>query len=638
MTLNSEPRIHVSLVRDPKGQAVVQISDPTLGLSISLPEEVLPRLDRLLTRPFVALLRTLAEHLTPTSHGVSFWAERPPGTERLMQDEFLQRLMGQAPARSKRYLRVDEAFEDWMSMTSLTESDIRACVDLGLHQWREIPHQDKIRCAICGGGAATVLPTNHEFETLLSQLERADLGVPGRAGDYERWARPWEMGDTFRLLIDAQAMQDADSGEREALEYLSTHASPQCAVLRLPEEGLSPWLAAIPAFEVSTSLDVDKVEHQMAELPAGYLGGRTVEVGTPDELRELGETLGGGESGLRRAQIARVGAEFAHLTVTSDREFLRGARHRHVRNVVSPRAALIGFGLHARKQNSVPMRSFRIVRDYFYDDRTLALVPEIAGYLNAAHEAHGEAFRGHVEARLCLSAANRLAMMARAEDEIAFRAFFPQKITDHETLYHFEYLLLLARALIEGLGQLAATVHKVENPRRPGQLSWKLLLNKLRDDRSKLLGFLKSKRSEALSELVARLRNPLAHADRWQEIHSGGPAGPSAKLVIAGPDAADLAASIRALDGDPARWGAEGHRLENGELELYLDPFPFTVHLNVFLMTYTGRFLAHLAEGAGRSTIPLPAPWEYVNPPMDRDVFDIVGLMSWPLLPPTFFD
>jgi hypothetical protein len=39
------------------------------------------------------------------------------------------------------------------------------------------------------------------------------------------------------------------------------------------------------------------------------------------------------------------------------------------------------YGLLSRRWNHLPMTSFFIVRDYFYEERTFALVPEIASYL-----------------------------------------------------------------------------------------------------------------------------------------------------------------------------------------------------------------------------------------------------------------
>lgn len=632
----TDERLVFSIVRYAGGDAVVTVEDRSADRYVSLPESAIPRLRRVLPSRLFRLVQTLVENMPAISYATSFWTARPPGAERASEAEFVRGCERLVPESARRNLHSGPLSEWLPSETAISEEDIRACVELGLYQWRQITHSEEHRCTVCGGAASRLLAPVHRFENELRQLLVVDPWRSAARGDYERFARPEEKGEGLRVLLDVSADAVVQPEERTALEYLARQSPDRCAVLVLPGTELPAFLARIPAFELSTPLDIHGEEHLHAQLPSGYLGGRKMEVGTPSELENLAKDFGGGERGIHRARVLRLGREFAHLTVTTDRNFLdKSMRHGQPWNVVAPRVAMNAYGLLSRRRNHLPMPSFYVVRDYFYEERTFALVPEIASYLAAAHAVHGDELADQPEARLCWSAAERLTMMARAEDEIAFLVFLEERDSHVETLYHFEYLLLLARALIEGLARLAATVHNFGEPGKP--LRWKELKKRLRADGSPLGAFLAPASPSALSRLVSSLRNPIAHAQRWPEIHHASPGGLSAKLVIAGADAAAVATAIRTLGGNPESWGVEGRRPEGEGVELHLDPYPFAVHLNIFLSTFAARFLTHLAAGAGRQLQPVPA-WQYVNPPMNEEVFKIVRLMTWSPLEPAFLD
>jgi hypothetical protein len=547
-------RLVFSIVRYPNGNAVVTIEDQDADRYVSLPEAALSQLRRVLPGSLVRLVQAVAHNMPAISHATSFWTARPTGAEKIWDAKFLRSCEDLVSESARRHLHAGTMSEWLPSETVISEEDVRACVDLGLHQWRPIVHTQEYRCAVCGGAASRLLAPVHRFEDELRQLLAVDPWRTARRGDYERFARPDEQGQGLRVLLDVSAADGLQPEERTALEYLARQSHDRCSVLVLPGKEAPDFLAGTPVFELSTSLDVHGKEHVNARLPEGLLGGRSMEVGTPEELENLAGDFGGDERGLHRARVVRLGREFAHLTVTTDREFLDLAmRHRRPWNVVAPRVAMNAYGLLSRRWNHLPMTSFYIVRDYFYEERTFALVPEIASYVQAAHAVHGDALADHSEARLCWSAADRLTMMARAEDEIAFRVFLEERASHDETLYHFEYLLLLARALIEGLAKLAATVHAVDQPGKP--LRWKELVKKLRADGSPLGAFVASSRPDALSGLISHLRNPIAHAQRWPQIHRASPGGTSAQLVIAGEDATEVAAAIRTLGGNPEWWG-----------------------------------------------------------------------------------
>jgi hypothetical protein len=474
-----------------------------------------------------------------------------------------------------------------------------------------------------------------QFGELLELFLLADPWVTAARSELERWLRlggKWEGEGHLRLLFDTPGLASCIGDDAAALKYL-VESSPReaCSLVRTPFSPAPARLGSVPELEFTSETNRQGSVLETVTLPPSLEAGSVVRLGSADSVESLAASFSEEREGRQRSLTALAGAAMAHLTVTADPALLSLNGVRPAPNVVTARAAAIAFGLHARRRGRVPMPGYlHITRDYFHEDRTLALVPEIATFLQKVNQSAAPDDVREAALRLAWATADRLAWMGRAEDEIGMRDLIPTgEPTDREILYHFEYLLLLSRAVIEGLGRLAVTLHGIDVPARSAV--WGPLRSGLKDARSPLLAFLDSTQARQLNDLVSRLRAPLAHAARWPLIHRGSPRLSSANVVLSGEDAALVAEAIEEIGGDLDSWGMQRYDYDAGRVELHLDPYPFAVHLSVHLMSLTGRFLDLLAEGAQLPGVAERPPWEFVNPPLDEPSFDAVRIMSWPL-------
>ncbi|MDQ3913894.1 MAG: hypothetical protein M3323_00985 [Actinomycetota bacterium] len=629
------PTLYVRIFRDTKGRASLEVIDSQSKQRLRVPERRVG--DVIKVVPELEMAGRALASLAPISRSYLYSMPRPSSTNRIYADNFISRLAGGLAEDEHRTLDCETLTPREFEMdtgNAMDWRDLRSCVELGLHQWTRIVHTPRWRCAVCGGRAELLLPNEQDFEVVLRALLTADPWRTTSDRTYERFERlrRRESGDPeFRAVVDPGLLQGMNPPPPGSPEDIVLRLGPKIAGVTLvtpaaESDDFPQWVEVVKA-QPHHSEDAHGVKHEHAYVPRAD-GAHPIELGEVDEVRQLAERLNQGGRGGDLARALLLGEGFGHATITSDLELLRLDEERRTRLVMTPRAAAVLIGIFARRTNHIPVSWFQITAEFHYDDRAFVLAPTIAHFIEDAAAAVENGAVDRRVLRLIWSNVERFGLLARAEDEIAFRTFFGSQ-GRREILNHFEYLLLLARAVIEGLGELAATVHQVTPSDRPGQpLSWGRLLTALKQASSPVTALIsKGAKGLVFSELVSTLRNPLAHSARWQTADSA--FGPM--VYIDGTDAERVAKSVRQLEGDPMSWGITGERMDTGDLELSIDPYPFAVHLNMYLLSIAEAFLKALSQGAGWKPARRRPPWDMTNPPLDEMAFRVLAAMTWSL-------
>lgn len=626
------PTLYVRIFRNTKGRASLEVIDSQSKQRLRVPERLAG--DVIKVVPELEMAGRALASLAPISHSYLYSMPRPSSTNRIYADNFISRLAGGLAEDEQRTLDCETLTPrefDLDTENAVDWRDLRWCVELGLHQWTRIVHTRRWRCAVCGGRAELLLPNEQDFEVALRALLTADPWRTTSDRTYERFERlrRRETGDPeFRAVVDPGLLQGVNPPPPGSPEDIVLRLGPKIPGVKLvtpaaESDDFPQWVEVVKA-QPRHSEDAHGVKHEHAYVPRAD-GAHPIELGEVDEVLQLAERLNQGGRGGDLARALLLGEGFGHATITSDLALLGLDEERRTRLVMAPRAAAVLIGIFARRTNHIPVSWFQITAEFHYDDRAFVLAPTIAHFIEDAAAAVQNGAVDRRVLRLIWSNVERFGLLARAEDEIAFRTFFGSQ-GRREILYHFEYLLLLARAVIEGLGEVAATVHQVDRPEQ--SLSWGNLLTTLKQASSPAAAVIsKGTKGLVFSELVSTLRNPLAHSERWQTADSA--FGPT--VYVDGADAERVAKSVRQLDGDPRSWGITGMRMDTGDLELSIDPYPFAVHLNMYLLSVAEAFLKALSHGAGWKPARRRPPWEMTNPPLDEMAFRVLAAMTWPM-------
>lgn len=627
------PLLYVTIVRNGRGVATLELIDAESAQLLRIPESLAGIIVKAV--PELHLAATALGNLAASSHSYTYVMTRPGSTARLLSQDFVTNLIARLPNTERRSIYREALTSreiEMQSQEALEWDHLKWCLELGLHQWTRIVHTSQWRCAVCGGRSELLLPKVEPFQRILKALLTADPWRSTSDRSYEHFERLRRDNPTspeFRVVVDPLLLQDGDPPQESSAEGVILRLGPRInrymLVTPLPQQDQLPgWVNVVKA-ETGHATDVEGEAHEHAYVTKG---GRTqpIELGEVEDIDQLASRLNRNGRGQVLARTLLLGHKFGHATITTDSELLQ-LDDQLAHAVMTPRSAAVLLGTFARHTDHIPVGAYRITSDYFYEDRAFVLIPAISDFIQDAAAGVDEGEVNPRVLRLIWSNVERFGLLARAEDEIGFRLFFGQG-GRRDVIYHFDYLLLLVRAVIEGLGEIAATVHGVIRPTRPESLSWKELRRNLKQARSPLATLIApGTKAHAFSDLVSTLRNPLAHAERWESADSS----LGATVWIGGNDAETVARSICRLESDPMGWGLSGMRMDKGELELSLDPYPFAVHLNMHLLSVTAAFLEALSDGAGWEARSRRQPWAMTNPQLDETAFGIIATMTWPL-------
>lgn len=626
--------LFVTIFRNGGGLATLKLIDAASKQLLRVPEGLAK--DIVTAVPELGLAATALSNLAAISHSYTYSMPRPASIDGLFAEEFISKLAAKVPDEERLSVHPEDLSPREFEMETEGALDwhhLKWCLDLGLHQWTRIVHTPQWRCAVCGGRSKLLLPKEKPFQRILRVLLAADPWRLTADRSYERFERLRDDSSSapeFRVVVDPELLQDASPPQESSAEDVILRLGPRIGGYMLVTPGrkqdrLPEWVGVVRA-EPRQSGDVNRVAHEYAYIPKGE-GAQPIELGEVTDIDQLAQRLDKNGRGKVLARTLLLGHEFGHATITTDSELLQ-LEDRLALLVMSPVAGAVLVGTFARYADHIPVGAYRIKSEYFYEDRAFVLVPAISHFIQDVAAAVEKGTLDPRVLRLIWSNVERFGLLARAEDEIAFHLFFEHG-GRRDVLYHFDYLLLLARAVIEGLGEIAAALYGVSRSNRPEQtLSWKELLKTLKQARSPVADLISpGAKGYTFSELVSTLRNPVAHAERWQTADSA--LGPTVWIV--GTDAELVAKSIYALESDPMTWGINGMRMASGELELSLDPYPFAVHLNMYLLSVTGVLLEALSKGAGLETSNRRRPWDMTNPQLDEKAFRAIAAMTWPL-------
>jgi hypothetical protein len=592
-----------------RSRSGLTVASPDLGVEVDFDGDVLREIREQRLWPAASEVVDGAVRLWGDDGSVSFVASAPR--------RFVSWLGGRAATETDRWevsrRRIGESeLEAHVPLAALAR-----CVQLSLHQWRR--KGGVTTCAVCSAAWERLANDSRLGSSLLGMTIAAPLKGRDRR-DYETFEkhRKEVRDDHLRVVLHSSRLAAARDDELAALRYVvvlgTSHFDPRVRLLRTTGAGFPA--GQVPSVEVFEQTDPDEralVEMRLPQ-PAPLASIELFERDAFDDLRKSYEDDG--------AQALAVGARWGHLTVTLDPKLLEG-EGRVVADAacVTPLEAARLLALQARffaKMPPAPYGTLSLRPRHYYDARPYVQIPGLRA-LYALVRGLDDAKKEQC-LNLYSSTHERLSLLARAEDEIGFRYFFGfARPIEDELLYHFEFLVLTAQALLEGLRSLTAILNDV-----PPRTAWDKLMDQV--DNQLLSSFI-SGNGNPLLRLVGVLRNPTAHEIRWETWH-----GVDTPLVrLEGEQAKPAAECLVEMNEPPLYWGIQDHPVNVEGVELAFQPYPFAVSLTARLYWFTRYYLEALRAGIDLSDLSAPPPWAMTNPQLDEPSHRLIKLLSWPL-------
>jgi hypothetical protein len=583
------------------------IASTDLNVEIRFDGEVLTELDQQRLWPRAVKVVQGAVELWRGEGSLTFVATAPR--------RFMSWLAGRARTKTDKW-------ETWHRQIGESELDndapfeaLARCVELGLHQWRT--KRDATSCAICSAAWERVRNDSRLGPTLLGIIGAAPLkGRERRTYESFEKLKRETRDDRLRIILHSEGLARATDDELTALKYIAVLGNKDQVARLLRTRANEVTAGGIAPVEVFERVDAEgnaMIDMKVPE-PAPIVNVELCERWVFDRLRKSY-----GDDG---AQAAAVGVSWAHLTVTLDPGLLNSADERLLSDaaIVTPLEAARLLALRARLLASMPpapegMLSLR--PQHYYDARPYVQIP----HLRVAYE-WIRALDNEEKKQRCLdlywSTHERLSLLARAEDEIGFRHFFKfQRPIEDELLYHFEFQVLTAQSLLEGLRTMWATLTGL-----PPRTGWDGLIRQGGPVSQFIAG-----EGESVIQLIGVLRNPMAHEIRWETSH-----GIETRFVhLENRHAESVARCLKEMHEPPLCWGIRDHPVNLKNVELLFQPYAFAVSLTARLYWFTGRYLTDLVSGRNDVDLAAPAPWNMTNPPLDKPSHGLINLLAWPL-------
>jgi hypothetical protein len=630
-----DERLYLSLRRR-RGRTTITIADTSTRQELTLPLHMAARFLRNRIPAYVMRqLHLVKRAWHDDAAATTVWIESPEDAREWLNQRAVNKLAATShPSEGDVVLSSLSSGEvaDLQNEEEIPHFDqLRRCTELALHSWpARSPAGRPVACTTCGAAPDRLRLDSSNTAPVLAGLLSCHVW---KAPDGLAFAMPREPADQpppLRLLLDLEAI-DEDQQRALAAHLVGSDKSD----LELAGLGDADIPDAITRLRGEQQDDqTNQPEGRLVLSHPEYPSQR--DLGSVSQLERLTIDVGGGQRGSTRATLLASCRAGGFVLVTDDEELLDLDPMRGV-YVLDSRQAVVLAGIRLRYRDrlqaligrgarlSIPAWSFN-------QARSLALVPGLADAFNRLFACVRSKQAPDRATRLYRGCLSRLALLAEAEDRLAFLWFFPQerKSSDDESWYHLEFLLLLAQALLEGLKALAGeSIGLAED--RPG---WRSFLERLAPRNESLHRFLTSSPGRDVLEIVRALRYPLAHAEHWLGTsHYRGSTDPVfVSQMVRGDAAIQLARSVVRLRENPEDWGIEAWAFDVRDPEVRLKGYPFAVSLNVRLLWFAHEFVRRIQwPQAEPDVVSQIAPWELTNPPLTEEVHELVRAMSWQL-------
>lgn len=377
---------------------------------------------------------------------------------------------------------------------------------------------------------------------------------------------PFVAGIERPLAVTLFETPEATVTEREILRAIrKLSARP---ALKVIEGALTGQNSDLPSLTVEEVPERDMVVSRLAG-PDGVGGSYC---GQLIDMQRLADS-----SGIERTHLYMAAAHSSwkgELLITSSDVLLsnrdRVALRRFNAVSASEGAKIVGLLLRSRADYSLP--GVTVDQSGFYHEATASRLPDIGNWWAAC--VYSASSRGDNIVELGQSVFRRAVRIIRARDQIAIQYYQPQHNgTVDVTMYHFDYLTLLASGTFDVLARVAKRAYGLAGSERYLRLAKPEFVKSLRKaGATQLCDLVTSDRFLALDKLINTLRNTIHEAALT--VARGSEDGSA--LFVAGKDADTVRCACDSIGPSRQVWGFGGSEHRGA---LSIEPYRFTLAL-----------------------------------------------------------